>query len=221
MTTDAEIAPFLLLSIRGEDAAADDEYQAMMRFAGLDESGMHRIRLTHRSLGPHRSRRLVRGHSRWWTVQRQRSTGVEERDTAPRRIRAAVARRRDRRPGFSVPRVLLRRWHARYGHRCHRRPQLPRTGCRRYGNAHRGGSRGSAVRRIARGVRRVRRTQGGGQFPARRGGAARLVTGLSRAGVPGRRQHLRDPVPPRTGSPRHPHQDRRVQELRLFRARVG
>jgi len=52
MPTDAELAPFLLLSIRGEDAAADDEYQAMMRFAGLDESGMHRIRLTHRPLGP-------------------------------------------------------------------------------------------------------------------------------------------------------------------------
>jgi len=44
-------APFLLLSIRGEDEAADDEYRAMMRFAGLDESGLHRIRLTHRPLG--------------------------------------------------------------------------------------------------------------------------------------------------------------------------
>jgi GMP synthase (glutamine-hydrolysing) len=44
-------APFLLLSIRGEDEAADDEYAAMMRFAGLDERGMHRIRLTHRALG--------------------------------------------------------------------------------------------------------------------------------------------------------------------------
>ena len=43
--------PFLLLSIRGEDEAADDEYRAMMRFAGLDETGMHRIRLTHRPLG--------------------------------------------------------------------------------------------------------------------------------------------------------------------------
>ncbi len=52
MTTAAGHAPFLLLSIRGEDAAADDEYQAMMRFAGLDEDGMHRIRLTHRPLGP-------------------------------------------------------------------------------------------------------------------------------------------------------------------------
>ncbi|KUI22622.1 glutamine amidotransferase [Mycobacterium sp. GA-1285] len=43
--------PFLLLSIRGEDEAADDEYRAMMRFAGLDSTGMHRIRLTHEALG--------------------------------------------------------------------------------------------------------------------------------------------------------------------------
>ncbi|MGH3675094.1 MAG: glutamine amidotransferase [Mycobacterium sp.] len=52
MQTDDEHAPFLLLSIRGEDEAADDEYRAMMRFSGLDASRLHRIRLTHRSLGP-------------------------------------------------------------------------------------------------------------------------------------------------------------------------
>ena len=51
MSTDAGHAPFLLLSIRAEDAAADDEYGAMMRFAGLDTNGLQRIRLTHRSLG--------------------------------------------------------------------------------------------------------------------------------------------------------------------------
>jgi len=51
MATDAGHAPFLLLSIRAEDAAADDEYGAMMRFAGLDADGMQRIRLTHRPLG--------------------------------------------------------------------------------------------------------------------------------------------------------------------------
>lgn len=51
MPTDAGHAPFLLLSIRAEDAAADDEYAAMMRFAGLDTAGMQRIRLTHRPLG--------------------------------------------------------------------------------------------------------------------------------------------------------------------------
>ena len=52
MPQDADHAPFLLLSIRAEDEAADDEYLAMMRFAGLDASGLRRIRLTHRSLGP-------------------------------------------------------------------------------------------------------------------------------------------------------------------------
>src|ERR1700737_2703143 len=51
MPTDVRQAPFLLLSIRAEDSAADDEYAAMMRFAGLDSSGLHRIRLTHRALG--------------------------------------------------------------------------------------------------------------------------------------------------------------------------
>lgn len=44
-------APFLLLSIRAEDDAADDEYGAFQRFAGLDTTRMHRIRLTHESLG--------------------------------------------------------------------------------------------------------------------------------------------------------------------------
>lgn len=44
-------APFLLLSIRAEDEAAEDEYRAMMRFAGLDGTGMRRIRLTHQALG--------------------------------------------------------------------------------------------------------------------------------------------------------------------------
>lgn len=52
MPVDTDHAPFLLLSIRAEDDAADDEYSAMMRFAGLDGSGLHRIRLTDRPLGP-------------------------------------------------------------------------------------------------------------------------------------------------------------------------
>src|SRR3977135_3951966 len=51
MPSDAGHAPFLLLSVLAEDAAADDEYAAMMRFAGLEANGLHRIRLTHRALG--------------------------------------------------------------------------------------------------------------------------------------------------------------------------
>src|SRR6202040_902625 len=52
MPLDTDHAPFLLLSIRAEDDAADDEYSAMMRFGGLDEAGLHRIPLTHQPLGP-------------------------------------------------------------------------------------------------------------------------------------------------------------------------
>jgi len=42
--------PFLLLSIR-DGEPADDEYSAMMRFGGLDETGLHTIRLTQQPLG--------------------------------------------------------------------------------------------------------------------------------------------------------------------------
>jgi GMP synthase (glutamine-hydrolysing) len=50
MPTDAEYAPFLLLSIR-DGEPADDEYAAMVRFAALDETDLHTIRLTQQSLG--------------------------------------------------------------------------------------------------------------------------------------------------------------------------
>lgn len=43
--------PFLLLSIRAEDDAADDEYRSVQRFAGVGDAGLRRIRLTHESLG--------------------------------------------------------------------------------------------------------------------------------------------------------------------------
>jgi GMP synthase (glutamine-hydrolysing) len=44
-------APFLFLSIRAQEAAADDEYSAVMRFGGLDEREVHRIRLYREPLG--------------------------------------------------------------------------------------------------------------------------------------------------------------------------
>lgn len=43
--------PFLLLSIRAEDDAADDEYRSVQRFAGVSDAGLCRIRLTHEPLG--------------------------------------------------------------------------------------------------------------------------------------------------------------------------
>ena len=44
--------PFLLLSTRAEDATADGEYEAFLRFCGLAEHELHRVRLEQRPLGP-------------------------------------------------------------------------------------------------------------------------------------------------------------------------
>ena len=44
--------PFLFLGIRAQDAAADDEYAAVLRCAGLDERDVRRVRLEREVLGP-------------------------------------------------------------------------------------------------------------------------------------------------------------------------
>lgn len=43
--------PFLLLAIRSEDVAADDEYAAVLRRTGLDEGQLNRVRMEQRPLG--------------------------------------------------------------------------------------------------------------------------------------------------------------------------
>jgi GMP synthase (glutamine-hydrolysing) len=45
------VKPFLLLSIRADDAAADNEYESFMTLAGLAEGELRRIRLDRRALG--------------------------------------------------------------------------------------------------------------------------------------------------------------------------
>jgi GMP synthase (glutamine-hydrolysing) len=44
--------PFLLLASRAEDAAAEDEYAAYLRYGGLEERELHRVRLEAASLPP-------------------------------------------------------------------------------------------------------------------------------------------------------------------------
>jgi GMP synthase (glutamine-hydrolysing) len=46
------VRPFLLLATRAEDRAADEEYAAFLRFGGLHEHQLHRVRLEQRPLGP-------------------------------------------------------------------------------------------------------------------------------------------------------------------------
>src|SRR6201986_3902007 len=43
--------PFLLLSIRADDAAADNEYESFLSLGGLAEAQLHRTRLEQRPLG--------------------------------------------------------------------------------------------------------------------------------------------------------------------------
>lgn len=45
------VRPFLLLAIRAEDAAADDEYTAMLRCSGLEEAQLRRVRIEQTALG--------------------------------------------------------------------------------------------------------------------------------------------------------------------------
>jgi GMP synthase (glutamine-hydrolysing) len=45
------VKPFLMLGIRAEDVAADDEYAAILRCAGLDEGQLQRIRIEQTPLG--------------------------------------------------------------------------------------------------------------------------------------------------------------------------
>lgn len=44
--------PFLLLATRSVDRAADSEYAAMLRFSGLDQTQLQRVRLEQRPAGP-------------------------------------------------------------------------------------------------------------------------------------------------------------------------
>jgi len=46
------VKPFLFLGIRAQDAAADDEYAAVLRCSGLDERDVRRVRLEQQVLGP-------------------------------------------------------------------------------------------------------------------------------------------------------------------------
>jgi GMP synthase (glutamine-hydrolysing) len=45
------VEPFLLLSIRADDAAADNEYESFMTLAGLTEAELRRVRLDQDALG--------------------------------------------------------------------------------------------------------------------------------------------------------------------------
>ncbi len=221
MPTEPDHAPFLLLSIRAEDEAADDEYRAMMRFAGLDASGLHRIRLTHRPLGPidltEWSGIILGGGP--YNV----SDPAQEKSATQQRVESELLE--------LIGRVADE--------------DFPFLGCC-YGVGTLGAVVGATVDRTYSepvGAVTITLTPAGRDDPlfadlpdvfdaygGHKEAATTLppgavwpcvVAGLPGSGIPGGQQHLCDSVPSGTGCRRHLHADRRLQDLRLLRARVG
>ena len=79
--------PFLLLSIRADDPAADNEYESFVCLAGLGEGDLRRVRLDQRPLGDIDLRGLVRDLGRRRPVQLHRPGREEVRRAAPGRGR--------------------------------------------------------------------------------------------------------------------------------------
>ena len=117
----------------------------MLRYAGLDERDVRRVRLEERPARRGGPRRLVRDRARWRAVQRQRPRREEVGDAAPRGGRAGRPRRPRRRGGLPVPRRLLRHRHARHVRRRPRGPDVRRADRRRQHRAHRGGGEDSLL----------------------------------------------------------------------------
>ena len=210
--------PFLLLSIRADDAAADSEYLAFLGFSGLAEREMHRFRLDQKPLGTVDLRDwsgiLLGGGPFNYTASRK--SPVQQRVEADLRglLDEVVA------------------------------ADFPFLGAC-YGIGALGSHQGAVVDgRYAEpvGCAQVTLTADGrddpllpglpptfGAFTGHKEAISKLparhlagqLRGLPGAGAPGRRQRVRDPVPPRAGRGRHLYPDRRVPARRVLRAARG
>ena len=109
--------PFLLLATRAEDAVADSEAEAMLRFGGLSPTEMVRVRLESAPLEellPDLDlTAYAGGPDGWQSVHLLRSGGEEVADADPGGDRAGQGDRRCGRPGRAVPRSVLRHQHPR------------------------------------------------------------------------------------------------------------
>ena len=103
------VKPFLLVATRAEDAAADEEYAAFLRFSGLPASGLVRHRLEQEPLGPvdlDAWSGIILGGSPYTTsIPAVGQVG----GPAPGRGRDRAAAHRRARAGLPLPRRLLRR----------------------------------------------------------------------------------------------------------------
>ena len=179
--------PFLFLGIRAQDAAADDEYAAVLRCAGLDERDVRRVRIEQEVLEPldlDDWSGIVVGGGPW-------NVSDPEDEKEPDQVRGEA---RLRELALQVVAADFPFLGACYGigtlgtlaggvvDRTYSEPIGPDGD-----HAVRGGPAGPAARWAVRPVHRAARPQGGGVPAARRRRAARVVGDLPGPGVPDRR----------------------------------
>ena len=217
------VKPFLFLGTRAEDAAADSEYAAVLRCAGLDERDVRRVRLERDELGDvdlDDWSGIVLGGGPFNVSDpedtkspAQRRAEAELRDLATRAVEAdfAVPRRLLRRSACSAPCAAASST-GTYAEPISAPPDHPhrrrraRTRCS--ASCRRRSTRSSATRR---------------RWPGCPTGAVLLASSArpARCRPSGSAQRLRDPVPPRARrrGPVPAHRD--LPRLRLLRAARG
>ena len=179
------VRPFLLLSSRAEDVAADDEYAAFLRVTGLPPERLRRIRMEAAPL-PAGPRRLRGGLPRRQPVQLQRPGGEQVRRPAPGRAGAAArcwTRSSSGTSRSSAPATASGRSGVHQGGVVDR--TYAEADLRRPDAADRGGAGRSGAGRAGAGVRRLRRPQGGLPRAAAARGPAGVLGRLPGADVPG------------------------------------
>ena len=212
--------PFLLLAIRAEDAAADNEYESFLAYSGLGERDLRRVRLERRPLR---------------NVDLQDWSGIllggGPFNASDPELSKSLAQRR-----VEADLRGLLDWVITV--------DFPFLGAC-YGIGTLGGHQGAVVdRRYAEpiGAVPITLTREGRQDPLLRGLPARFdafvghkeaisaaaprrparqLRWLPGPGVPDRLARLRHPVPPRAGCTWPVHPDRRLQARRLLRPRAG
>ena len=214
------VKPFLLLATRADDAAADNEYASFLAFSGLAERELRRLRLEQRALGdmdPRDWSGMLLG-------------GGPFNCTEPEPLKSPVQRRVEADLYGLLDRVIAADFPflgACYGIGMigsHQRAVVDRRYAEPVGYV--------SVTLTAQGRADPLLRELPGRFDAFVGHKEAIsgcpatpccwpVRRLPGAGVPGRRERLRHPVPPRTRRGRLVHQDRRLQARRLLRAGAG
>ena len=197
--------PFLLLSIRADDAAADNEYEAFGALAELAEGELRRVRLEQRALGDVDLRDwsgiFLGGGPFNFTDPPKMKSPVQ------RRVEEDLSRLLDGVVAADFP--FLGACYGIGALGSHEGAVVGRRYAEPVGTVRvtvtAPGRQDPLLRRPARRVRRVHRAQGGDQRAAGARGPAGHLGRLPGAGVPGGRPRLRHPVPSRAGRDRGEH----------------